>query len=254
MKAFPRDITVKTMKERHIGIENELGMLTSSSRRDGLPSDFVEAISKRGLLDPYIGFDGGGREFRTVPISVKSVLKQKRGRTYLTEYYEFLKPATEVLRTGGTHIHISILDKDHKNLEANALALATGFFPQFQKVAGRQTSWAQKPYLFDIKAIQAELDRRRSSNTRLYYRSGWILTPTMHQTLEFRGPKGSNDAAEILAWVEFINNVVKVSNRKSVNGIQFKDLLTGERISEYVKSIGLTKYDLNKKLNVNALA
>lgn len=249
MKAFPKDVTVQSMTTRHIGVESELG-IKNNGRYDDI-SDIEYGCRKRGLLQS-VGYDGGGREFRTNPISIRS-LKQVRGFKYLTEYYEVLNKGTEVLDTGGTHIHISILNTDHDNMEANATAMAIAFYEQFQKIAGRRTNWARKSSGSTIETVKKNLAFNRRTSERTYYLKGSMLNPTSHQTLEFRGPRGSNDCAEILAWVEFIDNVVRLSNRESIEGIKFKQLLSGKRISAYVKSLKewrkLTTADLEKKFN-----
>jgi len=248
MKAFPKDVTVQTMTTRHIGVENELGV-------NGMIEAVQAEISKRGLLQD-IGFDGGGREFRTNPISIRS-LKQVRGFKYMTEYYVGLKNNTRVLTSGGTHIHISILNSDHPNMEANATAMAAAFYEQFQKIAGRQTDWAWQTRQRTIAEVKEYLANRKSKEGRVYHTKGSMLNPTRHQTLEFRGPKGSNDGEEILAWIEFLDNVVKACNRESIEGMTFKRLLRGKRISAYASSLKgwreLTKADLDKKFKGAAL-
>lgn len=257
MKAFPRDIQIQTLKERHIGVESELG--TEGSYREDLPSGLEEKLNKNGLLQS-IGYDGGGREFRTNPISVKSLLKQVKGRRYFSGYYMELSHHTTVLSSGGTHVHISILDSDHENMEANAVALATAFYDQFQKIAGRKTSWAynlsRETNIRTFEDIK-EYVNGSSRGDRTYYMKGSMLGPTKHKTLEFRGPKGSNNPEEILAWIDFVNTVVKVANRPSVNGVKFGDLIKGSYITEYVKkfprSRRFSNMGLNKTLNVACL-
>lgn len=229
MKAFPRDVTVQTMKVRHIGVENELEVR-------GAIGDIQSSLAKRGLLNS-IGYDGGGREFRTNPISVRS-LKQVRGERYVKEYYEVLSLNTKPINSGGTHIHISILNSDHENMEANATAMAVAFYKQFQKIAGRKSHWAPRLNCSTLDAVKEKLEDRKGWNSgRTYDRMMSMLNPTSLQTLEFRGPIGSNNCAEILAWVEFLENVVKLSNRESVEGVQFKELLKGDRISAYVETL-----------------
>lgn len=257
MKAFPRDVEIKDMTVRHIGVESELHV---ESAFQEVSLELNTKLCERGLLQ-NVGYDGGGREFRTNPISIKS-LYQVRGKRYLMEYFNTLKQNTVPINSGGTHIHISILNKDHENMESNAVALGMAFFHQFQKIAGRETHWAGKfgsSELTTIERVREYINEARTSeNERVYYLRGSILNPTGHQTLEFRGPKGSNDAEEILAWVDFLEAVVKTANRKSVSGIKFSDLLKGERISAYVKKLDghrkLTKDELSQKLNVMALA
>jgi len=257
VKAFPKDIEVPELKERHIGVESELGIKDSYYRK--LPWGLVTKLNKTGILYHQIGYDGGGREFRTVPISVKSLFNQAIGRKRLESYYTELSLHTEVLTTGGTHVHISILDSDHENLEANAISLATAFYEQFQKVSGRKSGWASQLNIRTLNEAKDFLSAHKSIGIkRVHYCRGSILAPTGHKTLEFRGPKGSNDGKEVLAWVDFVNCVVDVANRESVQGVRFGDLLNGKYISEYVKNLDgwrkLTAKDLNKKLNYAKLA
>lgn len=255
MKAFPRDIDIKTLTERHVGIESELVV------RHGDGDSLHPALSKNGILRS-IGWDGGGREFRTNPISVKSLLKQVKGRKYVTEYYQHLKEHTVVTAQGGTHIHISILDKDNENMESNATAIATAFYDQFQKISGRRSTWARKlDFGNTIEECRRYCDERKSDpsgDQRVYIMKGSMLAPTAHKTLEFRGGVGSNNIEDILPWVEFLNNVVKAANRKNIDGLKFSDLLKGEHIAEYAKGLKdwreLSKKDLNQTVNVKALA
>lgn len=249
VKAYPRDVEVATMKVRHIGIESELLV----GERNVLPRGVSAALKKRGILRDA-GWDCGAREFRTNPISIRS-LYQVRGQKYLGEYYDTLKNVTRVRDGNGTHIHISILNTDHPNMEANATAIATAFHEQFQKVAGRQTHWANRLPCTSVEEAQRCIRRNRLRNQpgRVYGRMTTMLGPTRYQTLEFRGPKGSNNKAEVLAWIEFLENIVKAANRENVKDIQFSSLLKGERIGAYAKSLRgwrvLTKEDLCKTFN-----
>lgn len=248
MKAFPKDVTVQTMTIRHIGVESELG-IKGRNRYDDITA-IEKECSKRGLLQS-VGFDGGGREFRTNPISVRS-LNQVRGFKYLKEYYGVLKDNTVVLSSGGTHVHISILNSDHENMESNATAMAIAFYKQFQKISGRKSNWAHRRNESTVEEVRDRLSNHTFEG-RIYNMKGSMLNPTRHQTLEFRGGKGSNDSDEIFAWIEFLNNVTKLCNRKSVEGVQFKQLLKGERISAYVDRRGgwrkLSKRELEQKFN-----
>lgn len=257
MKAFPRDVEVATMKERHIGIENELIVGTQYQE---VPPNITEKLRQRGFLNS-VGHDGGGREFRTNPISIKSLLKQVKGNKYLCEYYDTLKSITKVADSGGTHLHISILNSDHPNMEANATALGVAFFEQFQKIAGRKTSWArsfgERQQATTLAGVKERVNSHKSTRGRTYYLKGSMLGPTNHQTLEFRGPKGSNNKVEILAWAEFLDNVVKYANRDSVEGVKFGQLLEGNYISSYARGLKLlrrlSKKDLERTFNGSTL-
>lgn len=243
MKAFPKDITVQTMKTRHIGVESELRVNDYS-----MESHIVDECKKYEIVQS-IGYDGGGREFRTIPIDIRS-LKQVRGYRCFTDFYGALEEHTNVIRSGGTHIHISILNDDHPNMEANATAMAIAFYRQFQKISGRDSGWAYRLNYNTLKEVinYVNSDRREG---RVYGGRNSMLDPTYHQTLEFRGPKGSNDHEEILAWIEFIDNVVRVCNQESIENIPFKRLLRTKRIKAYVKSLEgwrrLTDKELNQK-------
>jgi len=252
MKPFPREADLKAV--RHIGIESELLVTTGNYQR--VTQAVQNKINKRGMLQS-VGMDGGGREFRTQPISIKS-LHQVRGAQYLKEYFDMLKSMTNVIESGGTHLHISVLDSDHPNMEANAVALGVSFFEQFQKISGRNTHWADDFSRHfgterNIESITDYISRSKSGGRRAFYCKGSMIGPTTHQTLEFRGPKGSNDADEILAWAQFVENVAKVANRESVHGVEFRELLEGERISAYVDKLPRDRKirvkDLRKKLD-----
>lgn len=249
MKAFPQDIEVAELKTRHIGIENELGSPTPQ----GI---FRQELDKTGLFQSY-GFDGGGIEFRTVPISTKA-LRQVRGKRFIQQYYQEISERTEVIESGGTHIHISILDTDKPFMEAHATAMGVAFFEQLQKISGRDTHWAQCFGRDTLDAIGRTLRSLQSQEyPRRYARVSSMLNPTRHKTLEFRGPKGSNNCHEVLAWAELLENIVKRSNRKSIQGVKFRELLKGEHLEAYVSQLDgwrqLTDEDLNKTINVNAL-
>lgn len=256
MKAFPRDIEVSTLTERHIGIENELGV--GDDDGGDLPDDVIDELND-SLLE-YMDYDGGGREFITIPISLKSI-NQVRGSNKLCDYYNVLRDNTHVIEGGGTHIHISILDSDHKNMERNAVAISIAFFSQFQKIAGRQSTWASSQGQRNLTSLQNFLERCRirysGATPRTYNRGYYMITPTGHKTLEFRGPTGSNDRVEILAWIEFLSNVVKAANRENIGKLEFRDLLKGDRISAYVKTLngwrGITEADACKKFNGSRL-
>lgn len=218
-------------------------------------SQIETEISKRGLLQS-VGYDGGGREFRTNPISIRS-LKQVRGFKYISEYYTVIREHTRVVKSGGTHIHISILGTDHPNLEVNATAMGIAFFNQFQKISGRKTNWAYRLEMRTLQEVRDMLARYKMPNQRTYSRLSSMLNPTRYQTLELRGPKGSNDKEEVLAWIEFAENIAKVANRRSIEGIPFSKLLKGKRISAYVdalpKNRKLTEAELNQKFVGSAL-
>ena len=208
--------SLKIGQQRAIGVENELHTrLSHNSAKHERPSDslFRMIAGKIGRENHY---DSGAIEFTTHPIRI-SYAKSKTGYKEVSQYFERLKSITEVSRTNGTHIHISILREDHPLLEVRVLVIATAFYRQLQKIAGRETHWAQRANLREVSidgAVEWLGTDRFNRNVSYRGRSGTILGPSRYQTLEFRGPKGTNDYEEILAWTELLENIVRVSNRK----------------------------------------
>ena len=104
--------------------------------------------------------------------------------------------------------------------------------------------------------IKQKLEHSREHG-RTYDRGYYMITPTAHQTMEMRGAVGSNDSEEVLAWAEFLKNVITRANRKSVKGTKFSDLLKGDRISKYVSGLEewrkITKEELDKVINLEDL-
>ena len=63
------------------------------------------------------------------------------------------------------------------------------------------------------------------------------MTPTLHKTIEFRGPKGTRNINDIRAWAEFLDQIVRVSNTDSIEGVKFKDLIKGKHIEAKVNKL-----------------
>lgn len=241
-KKYATIIHPKIGTHRAVGFENELqvnGLVFSMSWRKKTKIKQLEKLIARRDIFREMHTDGGGIEFTTKPIKA-SALYQKRTMKYIEEYYENLKKATTPISTGGTHIHISVLKTDHENIILNAVIIAQEFFTQLQKISGRQVHWASKPpEEHSMEGTKRRLSRMSftANGQKVYNRAYWMITPTNKGTLEFRGPMGSNNMDEILAWQELFANIVKEANRESVKGLQFAQLLQGERISKYINEI-----------------
>lgn len=241
-KKYATIIHPKIGTHRAVGFENELqvnGLEFSMSWRKKTKIKQLERLIARRDIFREMHTDGGGIEFTTKPIKANA-LYQKRTMKYMEEYYEHLKKATTPISTGGTHIHISVLETDHENTVLNAVIIAQEFFTQLQKISGRQVHWASRP---PAEYSREDMKRRlsdmsfKANGKKVYNRAYWMITPTNKGTLEFRGPMGSNKIDEILAWQELFANIVKEANRESVKGLQFAQLIRGERISKYINSI-----------------
>lgn len=241
---FPKNL--KLNQQRAVGVENEL--FTKNQRRKYRfqmlsNSDFRKLAGQVGKEQHP---DCGAIEFTTRPMRL-SYLKSKTGKEQLEQYYQRLQNETRISRTNGSHVHISILETDNDLLVERVLVIATQFYPQIQKIAGRQSiNWAASPNLQNMEAAKDNTSRRKcnknGTKTGPYIRSFHIITPTAHKTLEFRGPKGSNDPMEIMAWIEFMENIVRVANRKKLKTLKFSELLKGQYISQYASKLRDWRY------------
>ena len=264
-QVYPKRL--KLGKQRAVGIENELFM--RGGRNQYITQRQKQSINKKILL--YTKMDCGAIEFVTKPILLSS-LKWGNGRNQLDNYYKTIQKIAKVSSRNGSHIHISLLDTDRKDIVARVLFLQSIFYEQLQKVAGREATWAQSPRTMNMK-IACEREEMmcigrapvynkkgvtRAGMRPKYTRSYYMITPTNKNTLEFRGPKGTVKTEEMLAWIELLHNIVKEANRPELFSLSFKDLLKGKNISQYVASLPkyrqLTEEQLNQTLTEGAIA
>ena len=264
-KVYPKRL--KLGKQRAVGIENELFM--RGGRNQYITERQKQSINKKILA--HTKTDCGAIEFVTKPILLSS-LKWGNGKNQLDNYYKTIQKIAKVSKHNGSHIHISLLDTDRKDIVARVLFIQSIFYKQLQKVAGREASWAQSPRTTDMELAREReeymcMDRApiydkkgvtRAGKRPKYTRSYYMITPTNKNTLEFRGPKGTVKTEEMLAWIELLHNIVKEANRPELFSLSFKDLLKGKNISQYVASLPkyrqLTEEQLNQTLTEGATA
>ena len=264
-EVYPKRL--KLGKQRAVGIENELFM--RGGRNQHITQRQKQSINKKILS--HTKTDCGAIEFVTKPILLSS-LKWGNGKNQLGNYYKTIQKIAKVSRLNGSHIHISLLDTDRKDIVARVLFLQSIFYKQLQKVAGRKTTWARSPGVMNMEIARKReeimclsampvYDKKgvtRGGRRPNYMRSYYMITPTNKNTLEFRGPKGTVKTEEMLAWIELLHNIVKEANRPELFSLSFKDLLKGKNISQYVASLPkyrqLTEEQLNQKLTEGAIA
>lgn len=221
-------------RKRYFGLEQELGIKGNNSNTWG-ERENVYNKAKARKLDMYnVSVDCGCIEYVSNPVPLSSIVKGKR----IPELQRFLgdmglKPDSK----GGTHLHISLKERDNKWTTNNALYLAAQFYEEFQAICGRKSNrWAQKPMSIGYQAKE-KVNENIFNPAQAYSRYYWILTPTMHKTIEFRGPKGTRSINDIRAWAEFLDQIVRVSNQDSIEGVKFKDLIKGKHIEAKVDKL-----------------
>lgn len=221
-------------RKRYFGLEQELGV-----KRDNTNTwhekEYVYSIAKKKKLDMYnVSVDCGCIEYTSNPMVLSSIVKGKK----IPELERFLGDMELTPDSkGGTHLHISLKEKDNKWITNNALYLAAQFYEEFQAICGRKSPrWAQKPMSIGYDA-QKKVKERIFDPKQKYNRYYWILTPTMYKTIEFRGPKGTRSINDIRAWAEFLDRIVRVSNQDSIEGVKFKDLIKGKHIEAKVDKL-----------------
>ena len=252
-------------KTRAIGIETEILIANTSNSLTPVVTAAVPAKMKQQLKDTlfreYHG-DSGAIEFTTMPIKLES-LKQGPGKKKLQNYFQVLQNFTRVSDNNGTHIHMSILDNDHTELESNVMCIIQAFSTQIHRLLGREASWARAPGVANKTEAKRVLSNtamrpRKDQLRTLYRRQYFLITPTTKQTLEMRGPRGSNNYHEVMAWTEFLENVINAANKESVQGLEFKSLLEGPNLKAYVKTLygarAISRAQMNFKLNEENLS
>ena len=254
-EVFPASLNLK--KQRAVGIENELHSKGKTQWQAPSKNEYKKAA---GGIGREHHSDCGAIEYTTKPLRL-SYIRSKRGQRQLLSYYEGLSGFAKVSERNGTHVHISLMDHDHPDIEARAVVIATQFYAQLQKIAGRNSiQWARSPEQRTVESAKnclremkyQKTDQYETPSRQAYGRQFWIITPTRRQTLEFRGPKGTVDPMEILAWTDLLENIVRVCNRKRLKTLHIGEILKGKYLEPYVEKLvqeeKLTQEDLEAKI------
>lgn len=196
-----------------------------------------DELENKGIKVGGVGYDGGGKEFVTHPDSI--TLFKNGGSERFKKIVDMLKEYTEADTCSGTHINISKLESDHENTKSNLYWMSMVFGAQFQKIFGRRSHWARIPLPVnhfstldnEAKVFRAPI-RRPSIKGMCLDPKGTIIVEKEGRW-EFRGPKATHDINEVLAWIEFCNNVLEACSQKSITNVKFEDLLRGNYIEAY---------------------
>lgn len=219
-------------KERFIGIEIETTINRKSTPDKVVNDEMNRAIKFRELLDPEdkilanAGFDGGEVEVATEPMA-KSIV-------YNNEYYlDALLKGIE--RYGiadsrsGTHIHVSKLKGENKNLWRNLFWFSVVFDKQFYAIFRRKSNWALSPkeyYKNNTRFYGNKVSITDVSQNRYpgFGNKGTLIVKR-DKTYECRGGSSSTNQFEIRAWAILFYNIVEFCNQTSILGHRFEEVL-----------------------------
>lgn len=134
----------------------------------------------------------------------------------------------------GLHVHVSreaFKDEDAIN---RCLLIVHAFRRNMMEFGRRfDSEWAR---FTDIPLMPSESDLNRIGSTghNVAVNCGYHSDDDNTDTIEFRFPKGSLNILTVMATIEFIKNIVELSN-SDADKIQFKDLIYGEFVPDYIR-------------------
>ena len=134
----------------------------------------------------------------------------------------------------GLHVHVSreaFKDEDAIN---RCLLIVHAFRRNMMEFGRRfDSEWAR---FTDIPLMPSESDLNRIGSTghNVAVNCGYHSDDDNTDTIEFRFPKGSLNILTVMATIEFIKNIVELSN-SDADKIQFQDLIYGDYVPDYIR-------------------
>ena len=119
-------------------VEWELAHWSLSSREK---EEFEKLIDKSGKMIAMIGADGGDVEITTQPLSERTLRNDYEFNQMLRAYNMLCIPDQQ----SGTHIHISRLESDKRNLWRNLYWFSVVYDKQLYAIFRRRSTWALSP-------------------------------------------------------------------------------------------------------------
>ena len=135
----------------------------------------------------------------------------------------------------GLHVHVSKTAFNSESAIKRCLAIVHGMSDEMQRFGRRfHCSYAR---FSDIPSMPSESDLNRIECT------GHGVAVNLDtssfdgrsaDTVEFRFPKGSLNILTVMATIEFIKNIVELSN-SDTDKVQFQDLIYGDYVPDYIR-------------------
>ena len=236
-------LTEEYMDEKRIGYDD---CLIEDFQNDSRQSFMEYKLEEAGIVVGGVGYDGGGKEFVSMPDSIS--LYQNGGSERLKKLVELLKQSTKADSASGTHINVSKLSSDVKTTWNNLYWFCMCFGPQLQKIFGRRSHWARIPlpknfFTSTDTSCERLFEAPKKQPERASVQSKGSIIVDKGDRYEFRGPKATHDIDEVLAWAEICNNIVNVCADGYIQNVPFSDVLRGKYIRAYVNKIGKKSED-----------
>lgn len=134
----------------------------------------------------------------------------------------------------GLHVHVSreaFKDEDAIN---RCLLIVHAFRRNMMEFGRRfDSEWARFTEI-PLMPGESDLNRIGSTGHNVAVNCGYHSDDDNTDTIEFRFPKGSLNILTVMATIEFIKNIVELSN-SDADKIQFKNLIYGEFVPDYIR-------------------
>lgn len=189
------------------------------------------------ILDPsqkmiaMIGADGDDIEVITQPMS-KKILMSARTISFFRNINRYCYPAER----SGTHIHVSMTQKDKRNLWRNLYWFSIVFDKQLYAIFRRRSNWALSP-----KVIYKDKHKTKisiSDTTKDKYptlgNKGTIIVKRTN-TYECRAGAATTNTQELIAWAQLFYNIVEFCNQKDIVGHRFEEVLPEGEFGELLR-------------------
>ena len=178
--------------------------------------EFAKIIDQSGKMIAMIGSDGGDVEIATQPLSKQTLLNNYDFNQMLRAYNMFCIPDQQ----SGTHIHISKLENDKRNLWRNLYWFSVVYDKQLYAIFRRRSTWALSPKKRTKISINEVADLRYPG-----FGNKGTLIIKRENTYECRGGSASTNANEIKAWALMFKNIVDFCNQATIVGHRFEEVL-----------------------------
>ena len=233
-KLRPLETSVEKFGEtRFIGLEIETTINRKSTPTEVYEDDNMNKREDfRRLVDPddkilaNAGYDGGEIEVATEPLARSLIYNNDVWVDKLLKNIEMYGIADS---RSGTHVHISKLKKENKNLWRNLYWFSLVFDKQFYAIFRRKSNWALSPKeyfkertsIYGPKLSIKDVCQHRYPN----FGNKGTLIVKRDKTYECRAGSSSTNPLEIRAWAILFYNIVEFCNQTSILGHRFEEVL-----------------------------
>ena len=197
-----------------------------------------EKAAFKKIIDPtekfiaMLGADGGDIEITTEPISPTILLYDDNFNKALRNYNLYCLPD----ECSGTHVHISKLKSDKRNIWRNLYWFSVVYDKQLYAVFRRRSTWALSPKkrLQEMNKTKVSITDVRKLKYPTFGNKGTIII-SRKNTYECRGGSASTDSKEIKAWAMMFRNIVELCNQTTIVGHRFEEVIPKGELGEILR-------------------